>query len=51
MRSFETIGGGVHAAYAPEVYAADDGKRKFTRDFIKAWTTVMMRDRVDVDGI
>ncbi len=32
-----------------EVYAAEDGKQKFTQDFIKAWTKVMMLDRFDVN--
>jgi catalase-peroxidase len=31
-----------------EVYAAADGKQKFTQDFVKAWTKVMMLDRFDV---
>jgi len=31
-----------------EVYAADDGARKFTRDFVSAWTKVMQNDRFDL---
>ena len=31
-----------------EVYAQDDNKEKFVRDFIKAWTKVMNADRYDV---
>ena len=31
-----------------EVYAANDGKRKFVRDFAKAWTKVMQLDRFDI---
>lgn len=31
-----------------EVYAADDGKQKFVRDFVTAWNKVMMLDRYDV---
>ncbi|WP_034721388.1 catalase/peroxidase HPI [Bacteriovorax sp. DB6_IX] len=31
-----------------EVYAANDGKRKFVRDFVKAWTKVMRLDRFDL---
>jgi catalase-peroxidase len=31
-----------------EVYAADDGKEKFLRDFVAAWSKVMMLDRFDV---
>ena len=31
-----------------EVYAADDGKKKFAQDFVNAWTKVMMLDRFDV---
>jgi catalase-peroxidase len=31
-----------------EVYAAKDGKRKFVRDFVKAWTKVMRLDRFDL---
>jgi catalase-peroxidase len=30
-----------------EVYAADDAKEKFVRDFVKAWDKVMMLDRFD----
>lgn len=31
-----------------EVYAADDAKEKFVKDFIKAWTKVMNNDRFDL---
>lgn len=31
-----------------EVYAADDGKDKFVKDFVSAWNKVMMLDRFDV---
>ncbi|MGB0453412.1 MAG: catalase/peroxidase HPI [Bacteriovoracaceae bacterium] len=31
-----------------EVYAANDGKRKFVQDFVKAWTKVMRLDRFDL---
>jgi catalase-peroxidase len=31
-----------------EVYAADDGKRKFVKDFVATWNKVMMLDRFDV---
>ncbi len=31
-----------------EVYAAQDGKQKFVRDFISAWNKVMMLDRYDL---
>lgn len=31
-----------------EVYAADDAKEKFVKDFVKAWTKVMNLDRVDL---
>ena len=31
-----------------EVYAANDGKRKFVYDFIKAWTKIMRLDRFDL---
>jgi len=31
-----------------EVYAADDGRRKFVRDFVSAWTKVMQADRFDL---
>lgn len=34
-------------AYA-EVYAQDDNKEKFVRDFITAWTKVMNADRFDI---
>jgi len=30
-----------------EVYAANDGKKKFVRDFVDAWTKVMNLDRFD----
>ena len=35
-------------AYA-EVYAQDDNKERFVRDFAKAWTKVMNADRFDLD--
>lgn len=31
-----------------EVYAANDGKRKFIKDFTKAWSKVMQLDRFDL---
>ena len=31
-----------------EFYAADDAKEKFARDFVDAWTKVMMLDRFDL---
>lgn len=31
-----------------EVYAADNGRSKFTRDFVDAWTKVMQLDRFDL---
>jgi catalase-peroxidase len=31
-----------------EVYAAEDGKQKFVKDFVNAWNKVMMLDRYDV---
>jgi len=31
-----------------EVYAADDGREKFVRDFVAAWTKVMNLDRFDI---
>lgn len=34
-----------------EVYAANDGKEKFLRDFVSAWNKVMMLDRFDVKKI
>jgi catalase-peroxidase len=33
-----------------EVYAAEDAKEKFVRDFVTAWTKVMNLDRFDVQG-
>jgi catalase-peroxidase len=33
-----------------EVYASDDSKEKFVRDFIAAWTKVMNLDRFDLHG-
>ncbi len=32
-----------------EVYAADDAKEKFVRDFVAAWDKVMMLDRFELD--
>ena len=32
-----------------EVYAQDDNKEKFVRDFVTAWTKVMNADRFDLD--
>ncbi|HEY0168787.1 MAG TPA: catalase/peroxidase HPI [Jatrophihabitans sp.] len=34
-----------------EVYASDDAKEKFTRDFVAAWNKVMMLDRFDVPSL
>ena len=34
-------------AYA-EVYAQDDNKDKFVRDFVAAWTKIMTNDRFDL---
>ena len=31
-----------------EIYAAEDGKQKFTKDFVLAWNKVMNLDRFDV---
>ena len=33
-----------------EVYAADDAREKFVRDFVAAWDKVMMLDRFDLTG-
>jgi catalase-peroxidase len=33
-----------------EVYASDDSKEKFVRDFVAAWNKVMNLDRFDVDS-
>jgi catalase-peroxidase len=38
----------VLRSYA-EVYAQDDNKQKFVRDFVAAWTKVMNNDRFDVN--
>jgi catalase-peroxidase len=32
----------------PEVYAAEDGKEKFVRDVVSAWTKVMNLDRFNL---
>jgi catalase-peroxidase len=37
----------VLRAYA-EIYAQDDGKEKFVKDFVAAWTKVMNADRFDL---
>jgi catalase-peroxidase len=37
----------VLRAYA-ELYAQDDNKEKFVRDFVSAWVKVMNADRFDV---
>ena len=31
-----------------EVYASEDAREKFVRDFVAAWTKVMMLDRFDL---
>jgi len=31
-----------------EVYAAEDGKEKFVRDFVSAWNKLMNLDRFDL---
>jgi catalase-peroxidase len=32
-----------------EVYAAQDGREKFIKDFVAAWDKVMMLDRFELD--
>ena len=41
---------GAHAQLRAlsEVYAADDGREKFVRDFVRAWNKVMNLDRYDL---
>ena len=41
---------GAHAQLRgiAEVYAADDAKQKFVRDFVAAWNKVMNLDRFDL---
>jgi catalase-peroxidase len=41
---------GAHAQLRAiaEVYATDDAKQKFVRDFVAAWTKVMNLDRFDL---
>ena len=34
-----------------EVYAQDDNKEKFVRDFIAAWVKVMNADRFDLKNV
>ena len=34
-----------------EVYAQDDNKEKFVRDFIAAWVKVMNADRFDLKAV
>jgi hypothetical protein len=36
------------AAALAEVYASDDAKEKFVRDFVAAWDKVMNLDRFDL---
>jgi catalase-peroxidase len=31
-----------------EIYASNDGKEKFIKDFVKAWSKVMEADRFDI---
>jgi catalase-peroxidase len=38
----------VLRSYA-EVYAQDDNKEKFVKDFVKAWVKVMNADRFDLN--
>jgi len=33
-----------------EVYAQDDNKEKFVKDFVAAWTKVMNADRFDLEA-
>jgi catalase-peroxidase len=33
-----------------EVYAQDDNKEKFVKDFVKAWTKVMNADRFELQA-
>ncbi len=42
------IGSNSQLRAVAEVYAADDAKEKFLKDFVAAWVKVMMADRFDV---
>ena len=42
------LGQGSQLRGLAEVYAADDAKEKFVRDFVAAWTKVMELDRYDL---
>jgi catalase-peroxidase len=42
------VGSNTEPRAVAEVYAADDGREKFVRDFVDVWTKVMMLDRFDV---
>ena len=33
-----------------EVYAADDAKERFVKDFVAAWNKVMTLDRLDLES-
>lgn len=41
-------GAGKWVATRAEVYAQDDAKEKFVKDFVAAWTKVMNADRFDL---
>jgi catalase-peroxidase len=43
------IGSNSQLRAVAEVYASDDGKEKFLRDFVAAWNKVMNLDRFDLD--
>ena len=34
-----------------EIYAQDDNKEKFIKDFVKVWTKVMNADRPDIKNL
>jgi catalase-peroxidase len=42
------IGSHAELRAVAEVYACDDGKEKFVKDFVKAWVKVMDADRFEV---
>ena len=44
------FGSNSHLRAIAEVYAGDDAKEKFVKDFAQVWAKVMNLDRFDVKG-
>ena len=49
FQSVHAFGANAQLRAISEVYAADDGKEKFVKDFVAVWHKVMTLDRFDLE--